>query len=341
MMNIASRDIIVESLVEMSLDQPPADRRHYVEEVLESSINAAGNAKLIEKLYQDIMKSSEIDFGKIDDSKGDLTKYKYYEPMSRSIEILNDLAKGANGSISVLDTMNKIHTILLEGRDDFVFGYKFSVDLIKYIYEILVMTLYELIDCGISEVADYLKNTSQITIGTNNKRIIKRSNRVISNANKFIKSYETGQWSIVMKSFKKNSSQLLGGMEAALGGSAIATFLAQGSVGIIGAIIGIFAAIRGLVFVFYYGKTKISDYAKNQAELIKANIAADADQSSNAIEKQRKMATRLEKIADRLNGVKRRRDAEVDKAIVASNKTDYTKTELTASNSIMDDFELV
>lgn len=341
MMNIVNRDIITESLKEMSLDQPPSDRMHYVEAVIEASINNAGNAKLIEKLYTDIMKSSEIDFGKISDSKGDLTKYKYYDPMSRSIEILNDLAKGSNGTILTLETMNKLHNILLDGRDDFVFGFKFNVDLIQYIYEVLVMTLYELIDCGISEVADYLKNTCQITIGTNNKRLIKRSNRVVNNANKFIKSYESGQWAVMMKPFRKNSSQLIGGMEGMIGTGTILAFLSAGVSGAVGAVLGILFAIRGLVFVFFYGKTKISDYAKNQADLIKANIAVNADQSSDVTAKQRKMADRLEAISDRLEGKKRRRDKEVDKAIVASNKNDYTKRELTTTSSMMDDFELV
>jgi hypothetical protein len=341
MINMNVDSFILESLKEIASVQPISERSHYVEEVLEASINTAANTRLIEKLYKDILKSSEIDFGRIGDSKGDLTRYVYYDPMLKSLEILNELVKVNAGTIIALDTANRLHTILLDARDDFTFGFKFDIDIIKYIYEILVMTLYELINCGITEVSDFVKTSNQITIGTNNKKIIKKSNRVVSNARQFIKAYDNGQWASIMKNFKQNRSNFLGG-------TAIGSFLTAGistaSAVILGAI-GIFLAIRGLVFVFYYSKTKISDYTRTQSELIRAHMIADTDQSANAVSKQKALADKLSDISAKLEGQRRRNEQAADKAIIQSNKTDYDRQSIVRAQSIlsddMDEFEFV
>jgi hypothetical protein len=261
--------------------------------------------------------------------------------MLKSLEILNELVKVNAGTIIALDTANRLHTILLDARDDFTFGFKFDIDIIKYIYEILVMTLYELINCGITEVSDFVKTSNQITIGTNNKKIIKKSNRVVSNARQFIKAYDNGQWASIMKNFKQNRSNFLGG-------TAIGSFLTAGistaSAVILGAI-GIFLAIRGLVFVFYYSKTKISDYTRTQSELIRAHMIADTDQSANAVSKQKALADKLSDISAKLEGQRRRNEQAADKAIIQSNKTDYDRQSIVRAQSIlsddMDEFEFV
>lgn len=344
-MNAYVNDYILESLREIAVDQPISERAHYVETVLEATTNTANNTRLVEQLYSDVMKSSEIDFGKIPDSKGDLTKYRYYEPMVRSLEILNELVKTNGGQIITLNTANKLHMILLDARDDFVFGYKFDIDLIKYIYQNLVMALYELISCGISEVADFVRSANQITINATNKKTIKKSNRAVKSVNQFIKAYEAGQWSSVINNFKKNRSNFMGGAATeSFSGSSIIAFLTAGvstPIAVILALITILFAIRGLVFLFYYGKTKIADYAKAQAELIKANIENDRDQSDTAVAKQQKMALKLESIAARLEGQRRRAEQAADKAITQSNKTDYTKQDMVNNIEMTDDFELV
>jgi hypothetical protein len=86
-------NLALEAFVDIRNDQPPKDRLHYFDVVLESSEDTRGT--LIQKLYVDIISKSNIDFGKIPDSKGDLTKYEYYNEISESIGALNKLVDSA------------------------------------------------------------------------------------------------------------------------------------------------------------------------------------------------------------------------------------------------------
>ena len=60
-------DVVMESFYDMRNSQPPKDRLHYLDVVLEGSVES--NATLLQKLYTDIISKSNIDYGQIPDSQ--------------------------------------------------------------------------------------------------------------------------------------------------------------------------------------------------------------------------------------------------------------------------------
>ena len=351
---LKSNQVVVESLKAIAVDQPIKDRSGYVDAVLEATASNVTNSKLIGNLYKEILSVSNVDYGKIPDSKGDLGKYKYYDQMVRTMDILNDLAKSANNANGPTVTcMNKLHNIILDAREDFVFGYKFNVDIIKTVYQSLVLTLYEVINAAITEVSESLKASQQIKAKMAPIPATK-TNSFVKTAQSFIASYEKGEWASLMKLYRKNSSNLLGGVgvaishaaSAVLGGSTFLEMIAAGAVPvpalIIGSIIALFFIVRAMVHLLYAGKSKISDYARVQADLIKYNIEVENDQSASAIEKQKRMAERLDAISAMLEGKRIKTERNAAAAIKQSNQQNYVKSDITKAESISGmDFELV
>ena len=122
-------DIILENFNEMMLAQDAKDRLHYIDIATEAALSPAGKSKLIQQLYVDIVSKSNIDFGKIPDSKGNITAYAYYDPMYRSIAALNQLF--ADKKVDELDLTNKLHDMIITCRSDFEYGYRYDIAIIQ------------------------------------------------------------------------------------------------------------------------------------------------------------------------------------------------------------------
>ena len=99
---LRDNSIVMESFHEMAISQEGRDRIKYIDIVTEAFANPTKQAGLLNKLFNEVQKVEAIDFGKIPDSKGDLTKYAYYHQMYQCIEVLNDLVEG---NVTPDDTM--------------------------------------------------------------------------------------------------------------------------------------------------------------------------------------------------------------------------------------------
>lgn len=343
-----SNSFIMESLRKMALDQPVSDRMHYVDSAIEAMIDQPTSGRLIQSMYKEIMSMSDIDFGKVPDSKGDLTKYAYYSQLVKCIEILNNIAKNApNGNTPTITTMNNFHNIMLDARDDFVFGYRFGVDLLKHIYQINVLVLHELVNASIIEVTDALKEAASGTsIGTI-KPSRSKSNLFVDIANNFINIYNKGDWAAFMKAYRKNSSNLFGTrgevfVAEIIGNSAlIAGSLAIPGLRWVAIVVGIFIVARIATRAFYAAKYRMGDYAKYQAELIKANMNAEYASGDDSA-KQAELVERLEDLSAKLLGKYNKTEARTTADIKVSNAQNYNKTELNKAETFSGlDFELV
>jgi len=311
-------DIILEELNTMMLAQPSRERMHYVDSVVESVLSPAGKSKLIQQLYVDIIQKSNIDFGKIPQSKGNLTSYEYYDPMVKSIGALNSLFNdGSNKKVEEMDLTNRLHDLLIECRDDFEYGYKFDVQIIQVTYCILVMSLYDMIGLCINKYTNYMKDIKGVEFKFTQSKTNK--NLLLKYVRDFIKGYDTGEWSKMMISFKKHPTEVKtiamtsGATESfsdfgkVVGAVAIAApayvAKAAGIAGAVGTVWGviwislaIFFAIRGLIYLAYYVPFKINSYIKIQADFLKYTIEKDNDQTSTTVEKQKKLLSHLDGI---------------------------------------------
>ena len=354
---LRDNEIIMESFREMTMSQTGKDRLKYTDIVLEAFANPTMQANLLDKLYKDIQKIDEIDFGKIPDSKGDITKYTYYNQMYQCIEVLNSLVEGT--TTPNITTMNKLHTILLSLRPDFTFGYRTDNHIIVTTYNLMVASLYEMINICAIDATEYLRAKLSMQLTTPTQKHVRW---VTKTANQFIKMYESGQWNILMKTFKSAGKSIVVATEAdtavthtglpkliddvgnkladttkAIKGFSVKDFFKNHPVtGALTALIALFIIIRSGYYYFVHCMGKLSDRLKNITTILRANIAAE--NSPTAVEKQRKWLARLENMTDTIDYKIVKSEQLASTEMNKANKAEFNPQEI--SNISGADFEI-
>lgn len=352
---LRDNDIVMENFHEIAFSQEGRDRIKYIDIVTEAFSNPTKQATLLNKLFKDIQKVEEIDFGKIPDSKGDITKYIYYDHIYKCIEVLNELVEN-NPTVNIT-SMNKLHNILLSARPDFTFGYRTDNFIIINTYNLMVTSLYEMINVCAVDVTDYLRSKLSMELTTPTAKQIRW---VTKTSNQFIKMYESGQWSTLMKSFKSSGHSIVAN-EATTAtitidspkmvddikkipekvgkiGGGIKNILDHipKPVKYMAIVISIFLIIRSAIYYFINTAGKLSDRLKNVATILRAN--ASSETSPTAVEKQKKVLSQLENMTDVIDYkiVKSERAAEIE--MKKANKEEFNPQEI--SNISGSDFEL-
>ena len=357
-----SNEIILEAFQEMQADQIGRDKIGYVDAAMEAIANPSAQATIMNKLYKETQKIDEIDFGKIPDSKGDITKYAYYDQLYDSIELINELMKG-NQTENVV-AMNKLHQILLNARADFVFGFKVNNYIVTSMYKVMVANLHEMIDICIVDVTEYIRNNLNMSM---DKKSMKKVRWVTSNVKNFIKMYESGQWNTLIKYMRTNASKkayeamaleaegdVLPQQKSALdlmnmGTSALNKFkggiTAAGDLikqapdafkaasapvkglAIVGIIISALMIIRTGIKYFFLGVANISKNLRNQAALLKSATKSDSeDQTGYGFRK--KILNTMEKVSDVIDYKILKMEKEASKDMAESNRSEFSRQEI-------------
>ena len=357
-----SNEIILEAFQEMQADQIGRDKIGYVDAAMEAIANPSAQATIMNKLFKETQKIDEIDFGKIPDSKGDITKYAYYDQLYDSIELINELMKG-NQTENVV-AMNKLHQILLNARADFVFGFKVNNYIVTSMYKVMVANLHEMIDICIVDVTEYIRNNLNMSM---DKKSMKKVRWVTSNVKNFIKMYESGQWNTLIKYMRTNASKkayeamaleaegdvlpqqksaldlmnmgtsafnkFKGGITAAgdLIKQAPNAFKAAGTpvkgLAIVGIIISALMIIRTGIKYFFLGVANISKNLRNQAALLKSATKSDSeDQTGYGFRK--KILNTMEKISDVIDYKILKMEKEASKDMAESNRSEFSRQEI-------------
>jgi hypothetical protein len=336
MSNILLNDLAMESFVDIRNDQPVRDRLHYFDVVLESTDSNKGT--LIQKLYVDIISKSNIDFGKIPDSRGDLTKYEFYKEITSSIDALNQLTDSAKSDD--LTMLNKLYDMIITLRSDYEFGYKFDIEFIKLTYNIAVMSLFEMVNVCIMEYANYLRDVKGIQFDF--KKMRKKDIIIVRGVKSILKSYENGEWAKLMSQFKKDPKNAFGltdilaiankipGMDLQRDASgAISGSLGTGmTVGLaIAGVIAVLLALRLLIYFFYSSAAKIDNYVSVQREFLVIALAKDTSGDAKSIKKQENMLHKLEGISNFIQNKIFKSDNDTAKALSDSNKDNFSKSD--------------
>ena len=357
-----SNEIILEAFQEMQADQIGRDKIGYVDAAMEAIANPSAQATIMNKLFKETQKIDEIDFGKIPDSKGDITKYVYYDQLYDSIELINELMKG-NQTENIV-AMNKLHQILLNARADFVFGFKVNNYIVTSMYKVMVANLHEMIDICIVDVTEYIRNNLNMSM---DKKSMKKVRWVTSNVKNFIKMYESGQWNTLIKYMRTNASKkayeamaleaegdVLPQQKSALdlmnmGTSALNKFkggiTAAGDLvkqapdafkaasapvkglAIVGIIISALMIIRTGIKYFFLGVANISKNLRNQAALLKSATKSDSeDQTGYGFRK--KILNTMEKVSDVIDYKILKMEKEASKDMAESNRSEFSRQEI-------------
>lgn len=334
---ISSDETAMEALQDIRNCQPPKDRMHFFEMALEGSSEA--NAILLQKLYNDVISKSNIDYGTIPDSKGNLLKYKGYPLIEQSIDKINRLYEGiANEDVKLL---NSLHDMIISSKKDFEFGFTYDIELLKITYNTAVMSLHEMISLCVFEYAQGLRNKAGVEF---NFATTKKQNLlIVKNTKSLVKAYEKGQMKKVVNAFKKDPNMLNtapaseASVTAAIGVAktvfaAVPTFI-KIPIGVIAALILLLILIRNAIYLFYSGSVSVRDYANTEKELVDFYIEKEKEngESSKVIEKHSKFSQKLQNIANFIEVKILNNDKQAKENLEVSNKENFGKSEVPGS----------
>ena len=339
-----NQDLILR-INEFTLNQ---DKKYGYEKLALESINGGDGAikgKLVELLYKDVLSKSNIDFGDIPASKGDITKYQLWQNIENCLSALNKLL--ANQKVEPLTLANDLKNMIVSERQTFANGYKYDIEFIKVTYCTLVLSLMELINICILAYADYLKDVKQIEF----KRLSKGGEQlVVKNVRSIVKSYKKGEWSQAMAPFIKVTKSNLAlesissdyiATEMSLGslktlvkfGTKAIKILAKvlpiitSSTFVIVCTIAVFASIRQLIYYFYCGTSKIADYSKNYSAFL-AEVTAEGGLDPKAEKRISRASGFFNTIANVIETKILKTNSDAQKAIAKADKDIYSASEL-------------
>lgn len=332
----------VEAFVELRNDQPARDRLKYFSVAAESVQNPQTRVKLVQKLYADLMKHGDIDFGPIPASKGDLTRYKHYDTMVKTLEAMEKLL--ASSDSQEYAVTERLFNMIIACRSDFEYGFKFDVHLIQLCYNVLVMALHRMIDLTMMKYVESLRQQTGIKFVNAPKT--SESLIVFQAVKGVLSAYDKGEWTEMINSFKKGRCNWLG----TVGSSAKALGLIDNS-GIISAagasvllVIGmivIIIAFRKLVYLFYSSAYKINDAVERSKQFLEYTLKNNVDQTPTAIVKQEGLLSFFNKIHDVIETKIFSDNEKAKKKLTESNKANFTMADIRVDNyshaNIVDD----
>lgn len=224
-----------------------------------------------------------IDFSEFDKSKGDVTKFKYYDTLSESLNLLFSTYKEVKEIALMMDLFQRLH----ENRKVFKESFLNKNAVGVMIYNTMLLSIFEGTSYIIAAMVDFVDKDGGIDIviqkmqGTKSKLMVKNLERIQKDYDELIK--------LVDESNIPGNRML----EAASVGK-----LVKGALSILTIGFKIIPAIRELLFMYYFARVKISDAAEIQAEFLKANAERLRSQGDDKVAaKQEKFAKFFSKIA--------------------------------------------
>ena len=371
LMELRSDSIVMESLHDIAMDLPVSERNKYAQIVTEAMVtNPDTQVKIISKIAKQVENLQQIDLEQCAKSMGDVTKYQYYDALVQAMEIINE--SEFTSDIPNVIRMNKIHTILLDNREDFVWGYKKNDFVTIKVYCLMVRLLFIMIDLSLS---DYIKKMD-INFKFNSKlnKTQQKVFRVTVDADHMIKIFESGKWRTLISSARQASARqtaraidemngteppasmaseafipkvinVPGGGEngkistAGVISAATTKFANAGKAGkhaiiVIGTVLAIMICYRHVAFIVAKLGGKFANVIRHCADLIKAYGVANRDQSASAVEKQNKVYNMMVGTADRIEAFFTKAEVQADAEIREANRKDLNTTEITTIDGI-------
>ena len=266
------------------------------------SLDEAGQnsilTNLTSKLYDHIVKkTTSIDYGKIPQTKGDITKLDAYEDLKDVLEILHGILKEYHQDGGPIDVCTTTLTNLETRKDLFERAYRADCELPVMIYENAVLALVSGVSYMIAGCIEFIKAPSDetYTIQLDKIAYAKSKDYLLYHAlEKFNKSCANGDLDKAVNDIISRRVRKFTGVAAGI--------IAGTVIGII-VIMNIVPILRELVYVLYYTRTRISDFFEVQADLLQMNAYNVEANSSINPEDRKEIADKQIAIADKFRTI--------------------------------------
>lgn len=201
--NMKSYQIAVENFNSIAMDQEPADRLRYRSIAMEA-VASPDAGMVLDRLYKSVMGRAAINFGKIPESNGDLTRFTKYKSLAESLSLLHRQLDEYN--ITELNITQELHDCIIRCREDFVYGFRADSQFLKTTYNTMVYSLCEMINlCDVIYI-DMLK------CGADGRPFEYRGYTdllLVQNCQKFINMVKSGEWGNMVSNIRKDAKNLI------------------------------------------------------------------------------------------------------------------------------------
>lgn len=336
-------DYAAEGLIEIRNDQEARDQFKYLSVATEGINNPESRVKMVSKLYEDLMKHGNVDFGPIPVCKGDLTKYKYHKDIVEQIKRLEALI--GNDYCKEFDLTQKLYNMIIGSRADFEYGFKFEVELIQFTFNTCVLALHKMIDISI---AKYIKGATTQPLTTGSAAPVNYANSkgsyenllIVQGVAGILKIYDKGEWTEMINSFKRGRNNWLGTIGAVAksaglittGATGVALTTSGAAVAGVVALIGFIIVLRKMVYVFYSSAYKIDESIKRNRQFVEYTLKNSIDQSTSAVVKQQHILNFYDRVHDVIETKIFAENAKAVKELKEQNKARFTIADVSPEN---------
>lgn len=285
-------DTVAVSPIVMEASTP--EDRNYMRSMGKDDIHQV-NGTLIQGLYKTVLDRRDCDFGDIPDSKGDITKCKYYKSTMDSLTLLKELMiKNEIPTTDVDIVMESIGNIK-RFKPTFETAFSLKQEYLILNYNTIVMAIVDATSMIIADYMNYLVGPEQSQYDSVKSRNDKARGRVsLGNLQRFNNEVKVGH-------FETMANYLLDAQRKNFTGTGI---IITGVV--ITAICSIIPITRHLIYFHYRSKVKMSDYLDMQADFLELNklgvqaSSKSAQQKKEILKKQEKIILKCRRRADKL-----------------------------------------
>lgn len=294
------------------------------------------DATLVNKIYMSAIQKTHV-FDTFEDSKGDVTKFDGYANMVECLNIMEELSKQSNVAIPEISNIKASLNILAANRDAFIKGFLVESEMVILIYNTILMACVEATSIVISSYVDYLRSVDKTEITVVRKD--HNTTATLHNLELFVEASRKGDLDRILKDATANRDNFLGVSSSTVVLTAV----------VIGAAVSIVPIMRELAYLFYYTRSRLSDYLEHQALLVEINSKnlnapmLTAAERKAVAKKQEEKVRQLREMSAKLKFQTTRGEKDAKTAIKEENRTwtiENTKSDMVRDTSA-GDFQLL
>ena len=275
---------------------------------------------LATKLYDAIVKKvTDIDFGQIPQSRGDITKIPNYLDMVECLTTIRDMMVASKQSTQTPDIIFLSIENMKKYQKIWEKGYVLDNEMVIVFYNTIALSIVSAISLLTSATVEFVKNPQSDVIDLELARVANhktKDNLLFKNLDKFNKACRKGDIEKIFNEVLKAQRQL---KEETIVKENIAAILFTGAM-VLGLLSTVIPILHQLTNALYCLRQNVAEYLAGEADVIRLNAEKVQYNRAKTPEQKKKIITRQHKIADHFKKWSNKLMIKANKADVEANK---------------------
>lgn len=275
---------------------------------------------LATKLYDAIVKKvTDIDFGQIPQSRGDITKIPNYLDMVECLTTIRDMMVASKQSTQTADTIFLAIENMKKYQKIWEKGYVLDNEMAIVFYNTIALSIVSAISLLTSATVEFVKNPQSDVIDLELAKVANhktKDNLLFKNLDKFNKACRKGDIEKIFNEVLKAQRQL---KEETIVKENIAAILFTGAM-VLGLLSTVIPILHQLTNALYCLRQNVAEYLAGEADVIRLNAEKVQYNRAKSPEQKKKIIARQHKIADHFKKWSNKLMIKANKADTEANK---------------------